>query len=100
MSHTYSIIYTNTYDTIYLEAEVMTSMTLKEYVDKHGQVRTGVALGVTQIAISKALHSGREIHISIGTDGDVSAYEIKQFPARRGGRGRTDESWKLPNCDA
>lgn len=78
----------------------MTSMTLKEYVDKHGQVRTGIALGVTQIAISKALHSGREIHISISNDGGVSAYEIKKFPARRGRTCRTNTSWRLSSCDA
>lgn len=87
MSHTYSIVDVNTYDISYPGESVdMTSMTLKEYVDKHGQVRTGSALGVTQIAISKALHSGRTIHVSVDRDGHVSAYEIKQFPAKKSGR--------------
>lgn len=87
MSHTYSIFNVSTYGIIYLEELVdMASMTLKEYVDKHGQVRTGVALGVTQIAISKALHSGRTIHISVDDNGTVSAYEIKQFPAKKNAR--------------
>ena len=64
----------------------MTSMTLQEYVAKHGQVRTGNALGVTQIAISKALHSGRAIHVSINDDGALEAYEVKVFPAKKGCR--------------
>lgn len=66
----------------------MDQMRLKEYVKQHGQVRAGAALGVTQIAISKALRSGREIFVVISEEGKVSAFENKAFPSKR----RSDEA--------
>jgi len=63
-------------------------MTLEQYVKEHGQVRVGAALGVTQIAISKALRAGREIFVVISDEGTVSAFENKTFPSKR----RTNES--------
>ncbi|MES4613028.1 Cro/CI family transcriptional regulator [Ewingella sp. CoE-038-23] len=70
----------------------MTSMTLKDYVAEHGQVRTGNALGVTQIAISKALQSGRTIHVSVKENGVLEAYEVKTFPSKRGPRSKSNGS--------
>ncbi len=61
----------------------MTEMTLREYVNRHGQVRAGKTLGVTQMAISKALISGRNINVSIGGDGEVEAIETKPFPGKK-----------------
>ncbi len=61
----------------------MNQITLGEYVKEHGQVKAGVALGVTQIAISKALRAGREIFVVISEEGNVSAFENKAFPSKR-----------------
>ena len=61
----------------------MKTITLKDYVAENGQVRAGKHLGVTQIAISKALRSGRSIFVQIYSDGKVSAYETKTFPAKK-----------------
>ncbi|MEE9660787.1 Cro/CI family transcriptional regulator [Enterobacter cloacae complex sp. CARB60] len=61
----------------------MNKITLGEYVKEHGQVKAGEALGVTQIAISKALRAGREIFVVISEEGNVSAFENKAFPSKR-----------------
>ncbi|EOZ2133654.1 Cro/CI family transcriptional regulator [Klebsiella oxytoca] len=61
----------------------MVTCTLKDYVAENGQVRAGKHLGVTQIAISKALRSGRSIFVQISSEGKVSAYETKPFPAKK-----------------
>lgn len=61
----------------------MYQITLGEYVKEHGQVKAGEALGVTQIAISKALRAGREIFVVISEEGNVSAFENKAFPSKR-----------------
>lgn len=61
----------------------MNQITLGEYVKEHGQVKAGEALGVTQIAISKALRAGREIIVVISEEGNVSAFENKAFPSKR-----------------
>lgn len=61
----------------------MNQITLGEYVKAHGQVKAGEALGVTQIAISKALRAGREIFVVISEEGNVSAFENKAFPSKR-----------------
>ncbi|HGO5534149.1 TPA: Cro/CI family transcriptional regulator [Klebsiella oxytoca] len=61
----------------------MVTFTLKDYVAENGQVRAGKHLGVTQIAISKALRSGRSIFVQISSEGKVSAYETKPFPAKK-----------------
>ncbi|CNH89349.1 TPA: Cro/CI family transcriptional regulator [Yersinia enterocolitica] len=61
----------------------MTNMTLREYVDMHGQVRTGKALGLTQMAISKALISGRNIKVSVQEGGALEAFETKPFPSKK-----------------
>ena len=61
----------------------MNQITLGEYVKEHGQVKAGEALGVTQIAISKALRAGRGIFVVISEEGNVSAVEKKAFPSKR-----------------
>ena len=61
----------------------MNQIPLGEYVKEHGQVKAGEALGVTQIAISKALRAGREIFVVISEEGNVSAFENKAFPSKR-----------------
>ena len=61
----------------------MNQITLGEYVKEHGQVKAGEALGVTQIAISKALRAGREIFVVISEEGNFSAFENKAFPSKR-----------------
>ncbi|MCS2168066.1 Cro/CI family transcriptional regulator [Scandinavium manionii] len=60
----------------------MMTLTLKDYASEVGQVRAGERLGVTQIAISKAVRSGRDIVVHITDDGKVSAFESKPFPAK------------------
>ncbi|MDW2745121.1 MULTISPECIES: Cro/CI family transcriptional regulator [Atlantibacter] len=59
----------------------MVTFTLKDFVSEIGQVRAGLQLGVTQIAISKALRSGRNIFVRV-SNGQATAYEAKPFPAK------------------
>ncbi|EAA9934105.1 hypothetical protein DPA88_02815 [Salmonella enterica subsp. salamae] len=59
----------------------MMTFTLRDYVSENGQVKAGKHLGVTQIAISKALRSGRHIFVNV-SDGKVTAYETKPFPSK------------------
>ncbi|WP_426784526.1 Cro/CI family transcriptional regulator [Serratia sp. 2C06] len=59
----------------------MVTFTLKDYVSEIGQVKAGKNLGVTQIAISKALRSGRNIFVQV-SDRGVAAFEAKNFPAK------------------
>ncbi|MGS4661366.1 Cro/CI family transcriptional regulator [Citrobacter farmeri] len=72
----------STLDTIDWAINMMT-FTLKEYASEIGQVRAGERLGVTQIAISKAVRSGRNIVVHVADDGKVSAFESKPFPAKK-----------------
>ncbi len=81
MSPTDSTIDFSTLDTINWAINMMT-FTLKDYASQVGQVRAGERLGVTQIAISKAVRSGRNIVVHVTDDGKVSAYESKPFPAK------------------
>ena len=60
----------------------MITLTLKDYASEVGQVRAGDRLGVTQIAISKAVRSGRNIIVQVADDGKVSAFENKPFHAK------------------
>ncbi len=60
----------------------MMTLSLKDYVSEIGQVRAGQRLGVTQIAISKALRSGRSIFVQI-EEGHIAAFETKPFPAKQ-----------------
>lgn len=60
----------------------MITLTLKDYASEVGQVRAGDRLGVTQIAISKAVRSGRNIIVQVADDGKVSAFENRPFPAK------------------
>ncbi|UAN58015.1 Cro/CI family transcriptional regulator [Serratia sp. JSRIV004] len=62
----------------------MMTFTLKEYVAENGQLRTGNHLGVTQIAISKALRAGRHIFVQVSNEGKIAAYETKPFPSKGG----------------
>jgi len=57
------------------------TFTLKDYVSEIGQAKAGQHLGVTQIAISKALRSGRNIFVQVN-EGKVAAFETKAFPAK------------------
>ncbi|MDM3032127.1 Cro/CI family transcriptional regulator [Citrobacter sp. CK186] len=61
----------------------MMTFTLKDYASEIGQVRAGELLGVTQIAISKAVRSGRNIVVHVADDGKVSAFENRPFPAKK-----------------
>lgn len=72
----------STYNTINWTVNMMT-FTLKDYASEIGQVRAGEKLGVTQIAISKAVRSGRNIFVQVMDDGKVSAFENKPFPAKK-----------------
>ncbi|WRH15391.1 hypothetical protein GC087_21480 [Pantoea sp. JZ2] len=58
------------------------TLTLKDYVSEIGQVRAAQRLGVTQIAISKALRSGRSIFVQIEPD-HIAAFETKPFPSKQ-----------------
>lgn len=82
MSPTDSTINNSTNDTKTLGVYMMT-FTLKDYVAENGQVRAGNHLGVTQIAISKALRSGRQIFVQVSDEGKVAAYETKSFPSKK-----------------
>jgi len=81
MSPIDSTIDFSTFDTI-KGAQLMMTLTLKDYVSEIGQARAGQRLGVTQIAISKALRSGRSIFVQI-QDGHIAAFETKPFPAKQ-----------------
>jgi predicted DNA-binding protein (UPF0251 family) len=61
----------------------MMTFTLKDYASEIGQVKAGERLGVTQIAISKAVRSGRNIVVHVADNGKVSAFENRPFPAKR-----------------
>lgn len=82
MSPTDSTIDFSTFNTIKWVFSMVT-FTLKDYVANNGQVNTGKHLGVTQIAISKALRSGRSIFVQVSQGGEVSAYETKPFPSKK-----------------
>lgn len=73
----------------------MVVMTLREFTDRYGQSQAGSALGTTQMAVSKALASGRNISIKIGESGDVEAFEIRPFPSTK--RARKKIKQKLPD---
>lgn len=73
----------------------MVVMTLREFTDRYGQSQAGAALGTTQMAVSKALASGRNISIKIGESGDVEAFEIRPFPSTK--RARKKIKQKLPD---
>ncbi|MBM9487007.1 hypothetical protein JBE38_13835 [Pseudomonas sp. ICBG1301] len=45
-------------------------------------------LGVTQVAISKALGVGREIFVTRHHDGSVTATEVRPFPGPKVGGGQ------------
>lgn len=56
----------------------MNEITLKMYVDTHGQTETAKRLGLTQGAVWQMLKSSRQIQIRESDDGSVSwAYERK-----------------------
>lgn len=88
MSPIDSTIHFSTFGSIIFRG-LMSQITLEQYVKQHGQVKAGAALGVTQIAISKALRAGREIFVVIAEDGAISAFEHKSFPSKR---------WANENC--
>ncbi|WP_193133756.1 Cro/CI family transcriptional regulator [Klebsiella grimontii] len=70
-------------------------MTLREFTDRYGQSQAGAVLGTTQMAVSKALASGRNISIKISESGDVEAFEIRPFPSAK--RTRKKLKQKLPD---
>ncbi|HAT2207692.1 TPA: Cro/Cl family transcriptional regulator [Kluyvera intermedia] len=61
----------------------MVTKTLSEYVEEHGQVKTGLALGISQTAISKALRHRRNIIVEVQQDGTICAREVKPFPSQK-----------------
>lgn len=64
----------------------MVVMTLREFTDRYGQSQAGSALGTTQMAVSKALASGRNISIKISESWDVEAFEVRPFPSNKRAR--------------
>lgn len=60
----------------------MNRIRLSDYVKKHGQTKTALALDLTQGALSKALRAGRDIYIVTRSGGIVSAEEVKVFPSQ------------------
>lgn len=55
----------------------MKELTIVEFVAVHGQSAAAKALNLSQPAIWKALHKGRDIRIRLHDDGRIEAYEIK-----------------------
>lgn len=78
-----------------LTGRSMDVMTLREFTDRYGQSQAGSALGTTQMAVSKALASGRNISIKISESGDVEAFEIRPFPSTK--RAKKKLKQKLPD---
>lgn len=61
----------------------MKKLSLAEYLDSVGTQKTlADALGVQQSAISQMNRSGRNIEITIHSDGRIEANEIRPIPAR------------------
>lgn len=58
----------------------MEKIPLREYVKRHGQLKTARDLGVSQGAVSKALITGRNIYV-FHDDGKLKAEEVRKFPA-------------------
>ncbi|MBS0855958.1 MULTISPECIES: Cro/CI family transcriptional regulator [unclassified Tatumella] len=61
----------------------MNKMTLEDYAKIHGQAKTAKDFGVIQCAISKAIRTGRNIFVTVLSDGSVKAEELKSFPSTR-----------------
>lgn len=74
----------------------MDVMTLREFTDRYGQSQAGSALGTTQMAVSKALASGRNISIKISESGDVEAFEIRPFPSTKRAKKNSSKNYPTP----
>ncbi len=61
----------------------MRKISLKCFAEEVGQAKAAMQLGVRQSAISKAIRSGRQVMVTITTEGMVSAEEVKSFPSQR-----------------
>lgn len=61
----------------------MNQIQLPELVAKIGQAAVAEAFGISPAAIHKAIRSGRQIIVSIETDGTYSAHELRPFPAHK-----------------
>ncbi|MHB9807040.1 Cro/CI family transcriptional regulator [Pantoea ananatis] len=61
----------------------MKTITLKEFAEEVSQAKAAIKLGVRQSAISKAIRAGRNVTVSIFSDGSVKAQETKDFPCMR-----------------
>lgn len=61
----------------------MKTVTLTEYLEGVGtQADLAKALGIQQSAISQMVRAQRNITISIGADGSVTATETRSIPSR------------------
>lgn len=61
----------------------MKNLSLNEYLELHGtQAALAAALGVNQSAISQMVKAGRNIQITIASDGRIEASEVRPIPAR------------------
>lgn len=58
----------------------MQTITLSEFIEKHGQTGAAERLGLTQPSIRKALKAGREIYVTEHADGTFTAQEVREFP--------------------
>lgn len=61
----------------------MRRMTLADYAKLHGQAKTASDFGVIQCAISKAIRTGRNIFVTVNTDGTVKGEEVRTFPSNK-----------------
>ncbi|WP_313679052.1 Cro/CI family transcriptional regulator [Pantoea vagans] len=50
----------------------MNRMTLEDYAKIHGQAKAAKDFGVIQCAISKAIRTGRQIFVTVQSDGTVN----------------------------
>ena len=66
---------------VYSRSEPMNRMTLEDYAKIHGQAKAAKDFGVIQCAISKAIRTGRQIFVTVQSDGTVKGEELKPFPS-------------------
>lgn len=61
----------------------MHQQTLADFAAEHGQTLAASLLRMSQPGINKALHSGRQIYVTIMPDGSYEASEVRPFPSQR-----------------
>lgn len=68
---------------IYVEDDAMRRIPLTEFAKEHGHTKAAQMLGCTQGALSKAIRVGRDVVVTLGDDGSLSAQEQRPFPSQR-----------------